>query len=262
MQGYIGASHMYRMAEYLPADSISLAYPGFKPSTESIVVIKEKLDALSLSASDTVVLDLLSNSAYMGTDVDGLPLPAERAGDSRYHIPGSLTTAPPTILKKVLEVCSTLAEPIKQSNVVLVCPIPLYVMGSCCTDPAHIENRKSKTLKTNWLTVKNNTRGWWAVAVGLRFCLMDPTAVVHPTEPLLRNRLTSNGLSIWCPGDPVHLSQEAYRDLAHALIEVHDDDQEDAGSVSSRLTEDRSALSPRSVTCSTGSGRENSRTRW
>jgi hypothetical protein len=89
----VGASHMYKMAEYLPVDSISLAYPGFKPSTESIVVIKEKLDALSLKPGDTVVLDLLSNSAYMGTDVNGLPSPAERADDGRYHIPGSLTMA-------------------------------------------------------------------------------------------------------------------------------------------------------------------------
>jgi hypothetical protein len=84
---------------------------------------------------------------------------------------------------------------------------------------------------------------------------MDPTAVVHPTEPLLRNRLTSDGLSIWCPGDPVHLSQEAYRDLAHALIEVHDDSQEDTGSVSSRLTEVVAGSSPGSVTHSTGSGK-------
>jgi hypothetical protein len=53
----------------------------------------------------------------MGTDVSGLPSPAVRAGDGRYHIPGSLTTAPPTILKKVLEVCNTLVEKIKQSNV-------------------------------------------------------------------------------------------------------------------------------------------------
>jgi hypothetical protein len=254
----VGASHMYRMVEYMPADSISLAYPGFKPSTESIVEIKEKLDALNLSASDTVVLDLLSNSAYMGTDVNGLPSPEERAGDGRYHIPGSLTTAPPTILKKVLEVCSTLAETIKQSNVLLVCPIPRYVMGSCCTDSAHIENRKSEDFEDELADCQEQHKrvlGGWAVAVGLKFCLMDPTAVVHPTEPLLRNRLTSYGLSIWCPGDPIHLSQEAYRDLAHALVEVHDDNQEDAGSVSTRLTEDGSALSAGSGTHSTGSGR-------
>jgi hypothetical protein len=254
----VGASHMYRMAEYLPANSISPAYLRFKPLAESIVSIKEKLDAFKLSASDTVVLDLLSNSAYMGTDVNGLPSPAERAGDGRYHILGSLTTAPPTILKKVLEVCNTLAEKVKQSNVLLVCPIPRYVMGSCCTDPTHIENRNSEEFEdelADCLEQHKKVLGRWAVAMGLRFCLLDPTAVVHPTEPLLRNRLTSDGISIWCPGDPVHLSQEAYRDLAHALIEVHDDDQDDAGSVSSRLTGDKSALRPGSVAHSSSSGK-------
>ncbi len=254
----VDASHMYRMAEYLPSDSISLAYPGFKPSAESIVSIKEKLDALNLSASDTVVLDLLSNSAYMGTDVSGLPSPAERAGDGRYHIPGSLTTAPPTILKKVLEVCNTLAEKVKQSNVVLVCPIPRYVMGSCCTDPTHIENRNSEEFEdelADCLEQHKKVLGGWAVAVGLRFCLLDPTAMVHPTEPLLQNRLTSDGISIWCHGDPVHLSQEAYRDLAHALIKVHDDDQDDTGSVTSRLSDDGSARSPGSVAHSSSSGK-------
>jgi hypothetical protein len=89
----------------------------------------------------------------MGTDVNGLPSPEERAGDGRYHIPGLLTTAPPTILKKVLEVCSTLAETIKQSNVLLVCPIALTLHT--------LKIGSRKTLKTNWLTVKNNTRGCW-----------------------------------------------------------------------------------------------------
>ncbi len=115
---------MYRMAEYLPKESISLAYPGFKPTTESLTILREKLECQSLNNSDTVVLDLLSTTAYMGTDVNGLPLPVERAGDGRYHIPGSLTTAPPTILKKVLEICNILVDPIKQTIVVLVCPTP------------------------------------------------------------------------------------------------------------------------------------------
>ncbi len=135
---------MYRMAEYLPTESISLAYPGFKPTTESITSLKEELEGQSLNTCDTVVLDLLSNTAYMGTDVNGLPSPAERPGDVRYHIPGSLPTAPTTILKKVLEYCNILVEPIKQTNVVLICPIPLYVMGRCCSDPEHIENQKAE----------------------------------------------------------------------------------------------------------------------
>jgi hypothetical protein len=51
---------------------------------------------------------------------------------------------------------------------------------------------------------------------------MNPTAIVHPNEPLLRNCLTSNGEFIWCTSDPDNLSQEAYRDLAMAVCEAHD----------------------------------------
>ncbi len=49
---------------------------------------------MNLSKKDTVVLDLLSNVAFMGTDEDGLPSEAIRAEEGRYHVVGSLTVAP------------------------------------------------------------------------------------------------------------------------------------------------------------------------
>jgi UDP-N-acetylglucosamine pyrophosphorylase len=73
---------------------------------------------------------------------------------------------PSAIHKKVLEVCNTLAEPIKQSNVVLFCPIPQYVMGSCCTDPAHIENQKSEDFEDELADCQEQHKrvlGGWAV---------------------------------------------------------------------------------------------------
>jgi hypothetical protein len=65
--------------------------------------------------------------------------------------------------------------------------------------------------------------------------VMDPTAIVNPTEPLLRNRTTSGGASIWCTGDPVHLSRDAYKDLAMAVQEAHEgaDMEGESASVSS-----------------------------
>jgi hypothetical protein len=63
-----------------------------------------------------VVLDLLSNTAYMGMDVDALPSAAERAGEGRYHIPGSLTAALRKICKKTLESCNILADVIKKNQ--------------------------------------------------------------------------------------------------------------------------------------------------
>jgi hypothetical protein len=59
---------------------------------------------------DTVVLDLLSNWAFMGTDGDGMPPPTVDMSDGKHHIPGYLITAPPSIAKKkILQNCNTIA---------------------------------------------------------------------------------------------------------------------------------------------------------
>jgi hypothetical protein len=184
------------------------------------------LESLKLGPDDRVVLDLLSNSAYMGTDGDGLPTPSHREGDGSYHILGSLTTAPPTALKKALEACSPLISPIGSSSVLLVVPIPRYVVGKCCADPNHIDNFEKTDFEDDLLDAQEQHRrilSVWGAAGGLNFDIIDPSAIVHPMVPLLRRRLTSRGASLWCQGDPVHLSPEAYRDLVGALMEVGDD---------------------------------------
>ncbi len=66
--------------------------------------IEERLlEVVDPGASDTVVLDILSNSAYIGTTADGLPRPPFRAVDGSYRINDSLTTAPPGTVPEVLE---------------------------------------------------------------------------------------------------------------------------------------------------------------
>ncbi len=135
----IGASHMTRTAVHMPPSTISLAFPGFRPDRVGVAELSESLAGGNPGENDVVVMDLLSNLAFMGTDVDGLPTPAIRSGDGKYHIQGSLTTAPPTVLKKALELCVPLANAAKGAKVVLVCPIPRYVKTKCCDDPSHIQ---------------------------------------------------------------------------------------------------------------------------
>jgi hypothetical protein len=232
----VGASHMCRTAEYLSTECISLAYPGFKPDRDKIQDIAKRLESLKLGPDDRVVLDLLSNSAYMGTDSDGLPTPSHREGDGSYHILGSLTTAPPTNLKKALEACSPIIGPIGTSSVLLAVPIPRYVVGKCCADPNHNENFEKADFEDDLLDAQEQHRrilSAWGAAGGLNFDIIDPSAIVHPMEPLLRRRLTSGDAPLWCQGDPVHLSPEAYRDLAGALTELGDDSVFGGPSVSS-----------------------------
>ncbi len=44
--------------------------------------------------------------------------------------------------------------------------------------------------------------------------------MVGPVEPILGKRTTSGGASIWAEGDHVHLSREAYKDAANAIVEM------------------------------------------
>jgi hypothetical protein len=62
----------------------------------------------------------------------------------------------------------------------------------------------------------------WGAANGLNFDIIDPSTIVNPTAPLLRKRLTSDGASLWCTGDPVHLFPDAYQDLVGAFSEEGD----------------------------------------
>jgi hypothetical protein len=214
---------MSRTAEHLPSDTVSLAYPGFKPEKSKIEGLVSNMQNANCGLSDTVVLDLLSNVAFMGTDGDGLPAPAYRADDGRFHVVGTLTTAPPTTLKKYLENCEELACLLKDTKVLLVCPTPRYLTQKCCSKVNHIENFGNPEYEEEFHDFQEQHRKIlcnWGTSKGLNFKLIDPTTCVNQTEPTLKNRTTSAGSSLWSGTDGVHLSPDGYRDLACAIIEL------------------------------------------
>jgi hypothetical protein len=148
------------------------------------------------------------------------------------------------------------------ANVILICPTPRYVQEKCCNDPAHIENHSNMDFDEEIAEYQEQHRrvlGGWATARGLDFCVMDPTAIVNPTEPLLRHRVTSGGASIWCSGDPVHLSLDAYRDLAMAVQEAHEGTGVAGESASDCSGNVRHRTSSGSGSCSTVYGAEKRR---
>jgi hypothetical protein len=71
----VGASHMNSLAECM-----ALAYQGFRPRDPIITDLANQLAQLNLGNMDTVVLGLLSNCAFVGTDTAELPTEAIRAG--------------------------------------------------------------------------------------------------------------------------------------------------------------------------------------
>ncbi len=75
---------------------VDLTVKGWIPKSGKIGGLCETLKKLNLTEIDTVVIDSMPNTAYLGTDEDSLPIPAEKSEeDGRYHLSGDLQLAPP-----------------------------------------------------------------------------------------------------------------------------------------------------------------------
>jgi hypothetical protein len=104
------------------------------------VRISQRMRNYGPGPGDTVVLDLLSNSAFLGADSDGMPIQPFKGGDRGYHIPGSLTAAPFSVIKKALQAAVPIVEAAEGAAFILVAPTPRYVTRRCCDNPGHIDN--------------------------------------------------------------------------------------------------------------------------
>ncbi len=215
-----GASHMIRLAESMGPETVSLAYQGFRPREPMISDLANKLRSLKLNSRDTVVLDLLSNSAFMGSDTFGLPTEAVRAEDGRYHIVGSLLVAPISCAKRVLQTCSPLAEALRDTGVVLLSPVPRYIHTKCCEDPSQIENFDDQDLDgeiVEGLEAFKRVLQNWGTENELMFTIIDPTMLNDTCDLPIKSRVTKDGQPLWNTKDPVHMTCAAYRDLATVI---------------------------------------------
>ncbi len=77
---------------------IDLTVKGWVPKSGIIEMLCDTLRKLNLTEKDTVVIDPMSNSAFLCTDEDRLPIPAVKSiEDGRYHLEGDLHLAPPPL---------------------------------------------------------------------------------------------------------------------------------------------------------------------
>jgi hypothetical protein len=184
----VGASHMVRLAEQLGTNTISLAFQGFRPKEPNISEIVVELQKLNLNSRDTVVLDLLSNSAFMGTDSNGLPTETVKMTDGGYHVIGSLTVAPISCVKKTLAACVPMAD---------------------------LDEEIGDSLEAYKRALQN-----WGMENELLFTVIDPTILTDSCDCPIKSRVTEDGVSIWSRRDPVHMTSAAYSNLATVISDT------------------------------------------
>ncbi len=198
---------------------VDLTGSGWTPKPGKIEKLCEILEKLNLTEIDTVVIDPMSNSAYLGTDEDGLPIPAEKSDeDGRYHLLGDLQLAPPSAFKNCLKNMEKMLAFVGGAKVVFIIPLPRYILAGCCKNTDHVSNRLSGELAAEF--------------AGAEKCLLEAAAMGERTgkarlinflsffgsgESPPQDLTTVDGASIWA-GDGVHLTSNASRVASRKLM--------------------------------------------
>ena len=214
---------MKRVASELAAvgsEVHDLSVPGWVASKENIKKVADELKDLGLAGDDCVVVDLWSNSTYLGSDENGYPIrPTKSATDGRYHVVGDLQVAHKGVFQRIYLDCMPIFDSVNQAQVIVVLPFPRYIAGKCCSNDDHMTNfgtadyldeiGKSADL------VKAATAGLVSLGKNKVFSLPDMLA---NTDPHRTAAEILEDPSSWA--DPVHLARVHYAAVAGALLNI------------------------------------------
>ena len=205
------------------ADVNSISTPGWKPTEEGLEKAASYVASLKLKKEDKVILDLWSNSAFMGTDEMGLPsLPVKTGQDGRYHILGDLQAAPKPLFQKIIHAAKNVLSAAGEAKVVFVSPFPRYIASKCCGESNHIANFGSDDLVAEMLRAEENASSAVSSLSSERysvFSIIDNYGI--DKDPL--HMVTASGQPLWAENDGVHLSDSAYEEIGSLLSSAGDD---------------------------------------
>jgi hypothetical protein len=212
---FIGASNMGKIAKAAAENGhmiVDLNSSGWTPKPGKIEKLCEAPEKLNLTEIDTVVIDPMANSAYLGTDEDGLPIPAEKSDeDGRYHLFGDLQLAPPLCLQKLFKAHGK--GGVRKSSSLFPC------LGTSSQAAAKTRNTCQTACPVNSLprslAPKNAClkRPPWTGKARFLNILSFFGSCESPPQDLT----TVDGTSIWA-GDGVHLTSNASRVAARKLM--------------------------------------------
>jgi hypothetical protein len=222
---FIGGSNLGRIAKAAAENGhmiVDLTAKGWIPKSGKIDRLCETLKKLNLTEIDTVVIDSRSNTAYLGTDEDGLPIPAERSvEDGRYHLNGDLQLAPPpSAFKSTMKLVEKIISNTGGAKVMLTVPLPRYVTAACCADTTHVSNRQAPDFFREISgSEKSLSDAAAAGALTSEAKIINILEFFGPLESPLQELATVDGTSIWA-GDGVHLTSNATRVAATRLMKI------------------------------------------
>jgi hypothetical protein len=204
----ISASHANRLVGGLAENSqniVNITKPGWTASDENIDELKSKLSKVSPGVNDFIILDPISNDTFCGTDTKGNPVDPVKIGGT-WHITGQLSVRPKNYIKATLSQLKFISSDYPDCKIIIMMPLPRYILKSCCVNPEHVSNLKDPNycmeLQQDLDTVEDLLTAW-AQSLGNESTLIHFRSVADVPEADL-SELRVNGATFWQEPDPVH----------------------------------------------------------
>jgi hypothetical protein len=167
---------------------------------------------------DILLIDPVINNTFCGTDNKGNPADPEKI-ERKWHITGELCIRPKDYVKNTLNKLNFIREANPENTIILLVPIPRYVMQNCCENSGHISNRKDPSFELEMMTdleiVEDLITAWGQAHCSPTHIINFRTVTDEPDANL--SNLKIGGISIWLESDPVHASPVLYTALAQAI---------------------------------------------
>jgi hypothetical protein len=218
-----GSSHLARTIDSIDRESINLldaTVPGFRINPLNVAKMASDVRDLveGMDPKNTiVVIQVLDNSTYYcGKDLGEMSLP-KKGKDNRYHVDGELRYVKKQLLRELFTQILDLIKAAGDCQIVLVLPLPRWLLYSCCSDLSHCTNRGDDSFSADMNQALKNIRQWLEDILTLRklvnIHVFDPCPALGLTGPDMD---VEYAMELWGT-DPVHPTENGYAALAESL---------------------------------------------
>ncbi len=246
-----GSSHSSRLAApltdtYLKVVDVSV--PGFRISESTVAQMAEELTSAiaDLDDSRTVVLiQPFDNSIFYSCKVHGEKILTRKGKDGKYHVEGELKLISKEDMKEIFLLILPLIKAAKGKRIIIMGPLPRYLLARCCGNPGHLTNRNGDNYIDEMIQAIRDVYSWINNTIFMR--RIKGVKIFNPTHALGFNDYDVNIdtiIDLWGE-DPVHPTPEAYKVLADKLASMVDDMMAEPASVPASPTPTKKRAAPR-----------------
>ncbi len=199
---------------------IDLTEPGWIASPDNISQLVTKVASLECSERDTVVADLYGNLAYRFEQFDGsLSLPFKSGG--KYHMAGNIVICPSPIFKRMMENTAVIFGAVKNSQLVVIPPLPRYLFTGCCNQTGHSLNLNNeghpKRLLSDTIGLRNSLKKF-VNTLGLLNCRVIDTCCVTDCTATSDIDSRTDALKYVMAKDGVHFLSTGYDNMVSSIV--------------------------------------------